>query len=62
MRYFGIDIASEAHVAFAFNDSLSPLLSSFSFSESEEGYLSLLAKLGSSEDVLIGMEATGHYW
>lgn len=62
MRFFGIDIASETHVAFGFNENLSPILSSFSFSESEDGYKSLLKMFGSPTDVLVGMEATGHYW
>jgi len=64
--YVGIDIAKNKHEASVIDADGKPLLESISFSNSKQGcekLLTLFARLDVSKDsVLIGMEATGHYW
>ena len=66
MFYCGIDIAKYKHEATVIDEAGTALLDSISFSNSKEGCEKLLAlfeRLGVSNDgLLIGMEATGHYW
>lgn len=66
MFYCGIDIAKYKHEASVIDQTGKALLDSISFSNTKEGCEKLLAlfeRLGiASDDVLIGMEATGHYW
>lgn len=66
MFYCGIDIAKYKHEATVIDAAGTTLLDSISFANSREGCEKLLAlyeRLGVSKDVLlIGMEATGHYW
>lgn len=66
MYYCGIDIAKYKHEASVIDESGKALLDSISFSNTKEGcekLLSLFERLSiSKEELLIGMEATGHYW
>lgn len=66
MFYCGIDIAKYRHEAAVIDSSGVSLLDGISFANSKEGCEKLTAafeKLGiSKNDLLIGMEATGHYW
>ena len=66
MFYCGIDIAKYKHEATIIDESGTALLNSLSFANSKEGCEKLTAlfeKLYISKDnLLIGMEATGHYW
>ena len=66
MYYCGIDIAKYKHEATVIDDAGKPLLDSISFSNTQEGcekLLGLFERLSVSIDnLLIGMEATGHYW
>jgi len=66
MYYCGIDIAKYKHEATVIDGDGKALLDSISFSNSKEGcekLLELFEKLAISNDsLLIGMEATGHYW
>jgi transposase len=66
MFFAGIDIAKNKHEASVIDADGKGLLDSISFSNSKEGCEKLLAlfdRLGIAKDnVLIGMEATGHYW
>lgn len=66
MYYCGIDIAKYKHEATVIDESGKALLDSISFSNTKEGcekLLSLFERLSiSKEELLIGMEATGHYW
>lgn len=66
MFYAGIDIAKYKHEATVIDSAGKALLDSISFSNSKEGcekLLGLFQRLGIvREDVLVGMEATGHYW
>jgi len=66
MFYAGIDIAKHKHEASVIDASGQALLDSISFGNTKAGCEKLLAlfeRLGvERETVLIGMEATGHYW
>jgi transposase len=62
MRYVGVDIASERHVVAAVDGGGEVLLKPTAFGEDAGGYEKLLGLLGGPEDVLLVMEATGHYW
>jgi transposase len=62
MRFVGIDIASETHVVAVVGEDGTVLLKPISFKEEAAGYALLWEKLGSSEDTLVTLEATGHYW
>ena len=62
MRFVGIDIASETHVAAAVGEDQVVLLKPVSFKENAAGYELLWKKLGSAKETLVTMEATGHYW
>ena len=66
MFYCGIDIAKYKHEAAVIDEAGSALLDSISFANSKEGCEKLLALFRQldipQEDLLIGMEATGHYW
>lgn len=66
MFYLGIDIGKNTHVASLLDNSSKPLFKAFSFSNTTEGANSLIEKLfayiNEPSEVLIGMEATGHYW
>ena len=66
MFYCGIDIAKYKHEATVIDGSGAALLDSVSFANSKEGCEKLLALFErlsiTNEELLIGMEATGHYW
>lgn len=66
MFYCGIDIAKYRHEATVIDEAGTALLDSISFANSKEGCEKLVAvfeKLDiSKDDLLLGMEATGHYW
>jgi transposase len=66
MYYAGIDIAKHKHEASLLDESGHLLAKSLSFANSKEGCEALIALLNehgaNADDVLIGMEATGHYW
>ena len=62
MRFAGIDIASETHVVAIVDVAGHVELKATSFSEDAAGYQKALSVLGTPGEVLIAMEATGHYW
>jgi transposase len=62
MRFAGVDIASETHVLAIVGDDGAVALKPTSFNEDAAGYQRALALLGTPGEVLIAMEATGHYW
>ena len=65
MFYLGIDIAKNAHVASLIDAKGKNIFKGFSFSNTTEGGKSLLEiihKHVAFSDVVVGMEATGHYW
>jgi len=64
--YCGIDIAKRSHEASVIDTEGKPLLDSISITNTQEGcekLYSLFERLSiARDDVIIGMEATGHYW
>lgn len=66
MFYCGIDIAKYKHEASVIDINGKALLDSISFANDKQGcekILEILKKLEiASADIIIGMEATGHYW
>lgn len=66
MYYLGIDIGKRKHVAAMLNDEGRAVIKGFSFDNSFEGGNALLEKITQHvtdlDSLVIGMEATGHYW
>lgn len=62
MKFIGIDIASEKHVVAVVDAEGTVLVKPTPFTEDLAGYEKLLSLLGSGEDALVALEATGHYW
>lgn len=62
MRYFGIDVAKKKHAIAGVSDEGTVLLKARTFAEDAEGYAKLRTWLGDAADVVVGLEATGHYW
>lgn len=62
MRFAGIDIAAETHFVAVVDEDSGAIVKPTSFSEDAIGYEKLLNQLGPPADVLVAMEATGHYW
>jgi transposase len=62
MRFAGVDIASETHVVAVVGDNGEIAVKPTSFAEDAAGYRKLFALLGAPGDLLVAMEATGHYW
>jgi transposase len=62
MRFAGIDIASETHVLAIVGAEGAVELKPTPFSEDAAGYQKALELLDSPGEVLVAMEATGHYW
>ncbi len=62
MRFAGIDIASETHVVAIVGTDGAVELKATPFGEDAAGYQKALALLGTPGEVLVAMEATGHYW
>lgn len=64
--YAGVDIAKDDHVIGAIDDSGEEVCKPLAFKNSEAGFEKCVAWLEgvaeSEEDVVIAMEATGHYW
>ena len=62
MRFAGIDIASETHVVAVVDERGEPIVRPTEFDEDATGYAKVLECLGPASDVLVALEATGHYW
>lgn len=66
MFYLGIDIAKTNHVASLIDSEGNTLGKSIKFTNSKEGYEKLISSIHEfvqdNCQVLVGMEATGHYW
>ena len=64
MFYLGIDIGKNTHVASMLGEDGKPIFRAFSFSNTTDGGESLLTKLSdiAPAELVIGLEATGHYW
>jgi transposase len=64
-RFCGIDIAKDKHVACVIDRDGTSCIRPSSFANTAEGYQRLLDRLkdaAKASSILIGMEATGHYW
>ena len=65
IRFCGIDVAKNKHVFCVIDREGRTLLKPRSFTNTQEGYQGLLHSLkdiGPSRSLLVGMEATAHYW
>jgi transposase len=62
VRFVGIDIGAESHMLAEVNTESSTVRKPWRFEEGGEGYTLLLQALGDPSEVLVVMEATGHYW
>jgi transposase len=62
MRFAGVDIASETHVVALVDEDGKVLVKATAFTEDAAGYEKLFVQLGASAELLVAMEATGHYW
>jgi len=62
MRFAGVDIAAETHVVAVVDERSEVVVKPTSFNEEAAGYEKLFGLLGTPGDVLVAMEATGHYW
>lgn len=62
MRFAGIDIGAEHHVVAVVDDTGATVTKSTKVAEDAGGYERVRAALGEPEEVLVAMEATGHYW
>lgn len=62
MKFAGIDVAKDAHVLATVDERGGNVVTNFSFREDAEGHKRALERLGQPGDVLIVLEATGHYW
>jgi transposase len=62
VRFAGIDIAAEKHFVGVVDERGDVLVKPTAFTEDAVGYARLLEALGPPGDLLVAMEATGHYW
>ena len=64
MYFIGIDLSKYKHDCFIMNNNGQVIRDSFSFDNSQEGFkylLDVLKSLDCSQEIKIGLEATGHY-
>jgi len=65
MTYVGVDIAKSKHAAAAVNEAGACVMKPRFFTQDAGGFASLFGALeeqGGAASVVVGMEATGHYW
>ncbi len=62
MQFVGIDLGSERHVVAIVNEQGEVIVKPTAFSEDASGYQALRVLLGTPDETLVAMEATGHYW
>jgi transposase len=62
VRFAGIDIGAEHHVVAVVDETGALVTKSTTFAEDAAGYERARSILGDPKDVLVAMEATGHYW
>jgi transposase len=66
MFYVGIDVGKNTHNASMIDETRKPVFKAYSFANTREGAQSLLERIRQkapdTNQVEIGMEATGHYW
>ena len=62
MRFAGIDVAAERHVAAMVDDTGRVVFKTSAFGEDAARYALLFELLGAPDGCLVALEATGHYW
>lgn len=63
MYYCGIDVAKRKHSAMVLDEKAGTLQQNFTFKNSREGFDKLLSLLNPfSGELVVALEATGHYW
>jgi hypothetical protein len=62
MRFAGIDVGAERHMAAMVDEQGEVLCRSSPFGEDASGYARLFELPGPPEGCLLALEATGHYW
>jgi transposase len=62
VRFAGIDIAAEKHFVAVVDERGDVIVKPAGFSEDAAGHAKVIELLGPPSDLLIAMEATGHYW
>lgn len=62
VRFAGIDIAAEKHFVAVVDERGDVLVKPTAFTEDAAGYGKVLELLAPAGDLLVAMEATGHYW
>jgi len=63
MYYCGIDVAKRKHSAMVLNEKAETMQQNFTFKNDREGFDKLLSLLKPfSGDLVVALEATGHYW
>lgn len=62
LRFAGIDIAAEKHFVAVIDEQRDVVVNPMAFTEDAAGHAKLLERLGPPGDLLVAMEATGHYW
>ncbi len=65
MLYVGVDIGKEKHAAAAIDEAGKCVMPPCAITHDASGFaafLGQLGKLGEKSEVIVGMEATGHYW
>ena len=63
MNYCGIDVAKRKHSGMVINDQSETVKQNFTFKNDRQGFDKLLLELEPyAEQLLIALEATGHYW
>jgi transposase len=63
--FCGIDIGKRKHVACLLDAQGQPLIKTLAFANDAEGFARLRQRLqeaAANAPILVGMEATGHYW
>ena len=63
MHYCGIDVAKRKHSAMVLNEKAETMQQNFTFKNDRDGFDKLLSLLKPfSGDLVVALEATGHYW
>ena len=62
MRFAGVDVGAERHFVAVIDEQGEVVQQPRPFGEDADGYARMLRILGTPGDVLVVMEATGHYW
>jgi transposase len=62
MRFVGVDIGKDSHVVAVVDESQAVLIRPTTIEANGAGHAKLLELLGSPNETIVAMEATGHYW